>query len=134
MRKFYMTDKLSPKLCEDNPSILFIFGDNLIGKGCGGQACIRYCDNSMGIPTKRLPSMSEGSFFGDLDDEWEAIMTSLRILSERFKSGEDVCFGKQKLGTGLARMDIKSPLHFKLMVLAIEKMVEKYGYEYEELI
>src|SRR5437868_5063046 len=44
---------------------LFIFGDNDIKKGCGGQAIIRYEDNTSGIPTKKLPSSNENDFYSD---------------------------------------------------------------------
>ena len=44
------------ELVESNPDCLFVFGDNLKHKGHGGQAIIRDCSNTFGIPTKREPN------------------------------------------------------------------------------
>ena len=43
--------------CNKNPKALFVFGDNDIEKGIGGQAVIRNCTNTIGIPTKKYPSL-----------------------------------------------------------------------------
>lgn len=51
--------------CLHNPDKIYVFGDNLIKKGLGGQAQIRNCPNAFGISTKRFPSMSLDSFFSD---------------------------------------------------------------------
>ena len=61
----------SVKDCLDNPHKLYIFGDNLIGVGKGGQAIIRDCPNTFGIPTKRLPHRENNAFFSDKGTEME---------------------------------------------------------------
>lgn len=124
--KVETVESFSIELCDQNPDKLYVFGDNLIGKGCKGQAVIRYCVNSFGIPTKRLPAMTQESFFADRADEKEAVLILLRrlyILSDTYT----LVFPKAGLGTGLARMDEKSPEIFKLMK---EILKEHFGYEF----
>jgi hypothetical protein len=53
----------SVALCRRRPDLTFVFGDNLLGFGKGGQAIIRGEPNAFGVPTKRKPAMSPGSFF-----------------------------------------------------------------------
>ena len=43
--------------CLKHPKTLYIFGDNILRIGNGGQAVIRNIPNSFGIATKRTPSM-----------------------------------------------------------------------------
>jgi len=98
-----------------NKDKIFVFGDNLIGQGKGGQAIIRDEKNAFGIPTKRLPSMSEEAFFSDKEDERKAVLSKLRELYKLSKSGIEIVFPKDGLGTGLAEMHIRSPKLFKEM-------------------
>lgn len=69
---------------------IFIFGDNDIRKGKGGQAIIRDMSNAIGIPTKKIPSNKISSFY--TDDEYEENKEKIknvvfRILKE-LKSGK----------------------------------------------
>lgn len=97
--------------CNQNPSYIYIFGDNLIGKGKGGQAIIRDCRNTYGIPTKRLPSMDEDSFFNDEFDEYEAVKSAIEKLAVMKYSRKEVTFvfPTDGLGTGLAQMKTNDP-------------------------
>ena len=47
----------SARLCARLPRLTFVFGDNLLGFGKGGQAVIRNCPNAFGVPTKRKPAI-----------------------------------------------------------------------------
>ena len=49
------------------PDYLFIFGDNDIQKGKGGQAIIRDEPNTFGIPTKKQPNNNLNSFYYDVE-------------------------------------------------------------------
>lgn len=109
------TKTLSVELCRQNPDTIYVFGDNMIGKGCAGQAQIRYEKNSFGIPTKRLPSMNSDAFFSDREDETECLRLNLQQLLRLKRSGKKVVFPENGLGTGLAKMEEKSPLLFKRM-------------------
>ena len=104
-------------LCKNNPHTLFVFGDNLRREGCGGQAVIRYCVNSYGIPTKRLPSMKEDAFFKDAVSDLQAVEHSIETLWTIARCGifEYISFPQAGLGTGLARLPVRSPLIFKYL-------------------
>ena len=135
----------SVKDCLNNPHKLYIFGDNLIGVGKGGQAIIRDCPNTYGIPTKALPSMYSNSFFSDKDSEIEAVKLCLQWLRGYYKDGMGMgmwmgsddppasvlpilVFPEKGLGTGLSQMPTRSPKLYKLM----NDLVYKYfGVKYE---
>lgn len=122
IKSFYNRD-----IANRSQSTIFVFGDNLVKKGTGGQACIRYTENSYGIPTKRSPSNSPNAFFADRRDEEEAVLKSLRRL---YKMGKEtrstIIFPNKGLGTGLAKMEKTSPILFQKMCSII---VEHFGIE-----
>ena len=123
-------DKLSIKLCRENPNDIFVFGDNLIGEGKGGQAIIRDEPNAFGIPTKRLPSMRPNAFFGDRRDEASSLFALLNILAELKNTNGNgrIVFPSAGLGTGLAKMEEKSPKLYKAMN---EFIKENFGVEFK---
>ena len=116
--------------CNNNPDKIYVFGDNLIHKGKGGQAIIRDCRNTYGIPTKRLPSMDEDSFFNDDFDEYEAVKSAIEklIILKHSRKDTTFVFPEDGLGTGLAQMNIKSPKLFKYMN---EQLNKHFGVDYE---
>jgi hypothetical protein len=117
----YTVDRLSTQLCRDNPDTIYVFGDNLIGKGCAGQAQIRYENNAVGVPTKRLPSMSSNAFFSDQPDEYLAVENAINHLVVKQSEGYRIVFPSSGLGTGLARMKALSPCLFEHMNNLINK-------------
>lgn len=96
-------------LCRKHPNMIFIFGDNLIGRGKAGQAIIRDEPNSFGIPTKRLPAMTQDSFFSDQQDEINTVMSKIKELYLLQKQGKIIILPKNKIGSGLAKTKEKSP-------------------------
>ena len=113
--------------CLANPNKLYIFGDNLLGVGKGGQAVIRDCRNTYGIPTKILPSMFNDSFFSDRYSEEQEIKECLAVLHNYYMTGvfyrtrcsrtrlPILVFPSNGLGTGLSQMPTRSPKLYKLM-------------------
>ena len=75
-----LQNRFSIEDCSNHPDRVFIFGDNLIQKGKGGQAVIRDCHNAYGIPTKRTPSMDNNAFFSDNFDEYDAVKSKIEQL------------------------------------------------------
>jgi hypothetical protein len=107
--KYYSVDLLNSKLDH-----LFIFGDNLIGKGLAGQAIIRNCVNSYGIPTKKYPSNKHGSFFDD--SEYEENIKHIKNAIDNIPKGyEYIVFPTDGLGTGLAGLPTKAPKTFTFL-------------------
>lgn len=58
---------------KNSVNTIYVFGDNMMKIGNGGQALIarQYVSlgKAIGIPTKRKPAMTEQSFFSDKADE-----------------------------------------------------------------
>ncbi len=91
---------------------LFVFGDNVLRKGLGGQAKeMRGEPNAVGIITKRKPSNLYGSFFYDDDfDEWFDLAKKdfQRILSH-VEAGGVVVWPADGIGTGRAKLANRAP-------------------------
>lgn len=123
--KINLTDELfSPKLCDENPSSLFIYGDNLEKHGNAGQACIRHCHNSHGIPTKRKPATDADAYYSDndLESNEAAILTEINsIWSYARANYRAIIFPKAGIGTGLAKLKEKAPLTWDFLCAALKK-------------
>lgn len=105
------TSELTVRKCREFPDYIFVFGDNLARYGKAGQACIRGERNTFGIPTKRYPSMADGSFFSDRRCERDHVLTALRELY-KLAIRHTIVFPQNGIGTGLARMNETSPVLF----------------------
>lgn len=95
-----------------NPDHLYVFGDNLLRRGCGGLA--KQCRgelNTVGIPTKKRPSMDERAFFLDADLEMWLNITwpTWAMLEETLFQSKTIVFPSHGIGTGLARLPEKAP-------------------------
>lgn len=114
--------------CVNNPNKTYVFGDNLIHQGTGGQAIIRYCDNSFGIPTKRFPSMDEDAFFSDKADEMRKVNIKLAALIVYYESNEKpiLVFPEDGIGTGRAKLQEKSPQIYNMIKNAFETQFDLY--------
>lgn len=119
-----IAEEYTPELCMKHQDSIFVFGDNLIGKGQAGQACIRYCPNAFGIPTKRLPSMAFYAFFSDQQEEMGAVREAIERLKYLAWS-KNVVFPAAGIGTGLARMQEHSPKTWEWLCRALW---EEFGY------
>jgi hypothetical protein len=100
-----------------NKNHLFIYGDNDWHVGEKGQAIIRNEPNAMGIPTKKIPSMSKGSFYMDdeLDKNQDKIDNAINKIIIELSKYEAVVFPQDGLGTGLSKLDKCAPLTFKYL-------------------
>lgn len=110
--------------CARHPNWLYIFGDNMDGYGKGGQAVIRDCRNSIGIPTKRHPANTTGDYMSDRTDERRAIIEALEAMVSYERKFITIVFPADGLGTGLAKMPEKSP---ELYMLIITYLRMRYG-------
>ena len=91
--------------CMMNPQNIYVFGDNLTGKGTAGQAIIRGCPNAFGVPTKRKPSMSKDAFFSDQEDEYKIVKEKLIKLWNFHLQGRTIILPTNKIGSGLAKIE-----------------------------
>lgn len=120
-------NRITRHYLRQHPEINFVFGDNILQRGYGGQAkeC-RGMMNCYGVPTKRCPAMDEGiSYFKD-------------ELFETYQHYIDLAIGKiprdkpiyviPGIGTGLSKMKERAPLLYRYMIEklnALEQVVNK---------
>lgn len=91
---------------------IFVFGDNLAEAGRGGQAKEMGGEpNSLGIPTKRFPTMLSAAFFtdDDFDEVKAAIDRAINLLTVQLKVGGNVVFPTDGIGTGRAQLARRAP-------------------------
>lgn len=94
--------------------ILFVFGDNMVGRGMGGQAAaMRGEINSVGVPTKWRPDRDDAAYFSD--DDWSdanvrhALFGAFAVIERALNEGRDVAIPFNGLGTGLAQLPRRAP-------------------------
>jgi hypothetical protein len=96
---------------EANSNYLFVYGDNDIQKGRGGQAIIRDLPNTIGLPTKKRPNNLPESFYTDLEFEKNKAKIDAAIqrilLKAEFYDG--IILPRDGFGTGLARLPLLAP-------------------------
>lgn len=106
---------------------LFVYGDNNIGKGKGGQAVIRDEPNSIGIPTKKYPSNHPKSFYTDeeFDENCGRINNAILKIVTESKKYNRIVLPSDGFGTGLAKLPIVAPNTYKYLMTSVKNMCEK---------
>lgn len=119
-------DYISRKDIQSHKDTVFLFGDNLKRIGLGGQAKeMRGEPNTVGIVAKKSPSNSPDAFFTDEDFEFvkEIIDEDFEKVWECIGKGMSVVIPRSGIGTGLARLEEKSPLIFQYIKSKIEELL-----------
>lgn len=97
-----------------HPGKTFLFGDNLMRVGYGGQAReMRGEPNAIGIPTKKRPTNDPEAFFSDL--EYERNTAAIDRAFDRLSAlppGSIVVIPAAGLGTGRADLPRMAPRTF----------------------
>jgi len=124
-----MIKKFTPKLVRENTNIIFVFGDNLIGKGKGGQAVIRDFNNTIGVPTKKHPSNYKDSFMTDeeIKENKKVINIAFNKIIKKIRDGYYIALPSGGLGTGLAKLKEKAPKTNEYLLKKLEKLKKDYG-------
>ena len=124
-------DMFTEEIVKANPNKLFVFGDNMLRYGKGGQAIIRDLPNTLGIVTKKSIGTDNASYFSDADDEMDAMLQDIRKLwlISRCNVFTHIVFPSKGLGTGRARMKSKSPMLYKMMK---NKFKTYFNYTFED--
>lgn len=119
---------------QDNPEMLFLFGDNVAGYGLGGQAKeMRGEPNAVGVPTKIMPTTAYEAYW--YDAQFEAATRILAPIFQQIRLGwligdyNTVVIPKDGLGTGLAKLDETAPKIFKYIQQQIKQLEEVIGVE-----
>lgn len=109
-----------------NPQILYIFGDNLMREGIGGQAKeMRGEPNAFGIATKRRPQHGHFADYmhDNQEDAWNAVNADFLALRKKCATVHDfstdigshftpyqaIIVPDDGIGTGLARLPDFAP-------------------------
>ena len=93
-----------------NPSVLYVFGDNMAKKGYGGQArAMRGERNAVGVATKYSPYDPFTSDPVDIVLQNQRIDDDMKPLFEHVKAGGIVIWPADGIGTGLADLANRAP-------------------------
>lgn len=93
------------------PDARFVFGDNLLRIGFGGQAgAMRGEPNAIGVATKAAPGMSDDDFFSD-DEAGDRATVDADIdrVVAALIEGRTVYLPTDGLGTGLSELPTRAP-------------------------
>ena len=105
---------------KENPNKVYLFGDNLLRKGKGGQAIIRDEDNAFGIPTKKKPSTSDDAYF--TDNEYDSNIKAINDAINKIPKDKDIVIPMDGLGTGLAKLKEKAPNTFGYLQSSLKEL------------
>jgi len=122
------------KVCQQNPKALYVFGDNVMRIGCGGQAIIRNEPNAFGIATKYEPTMNDVAFFSDKYPGSyrviiEDVMKLVLLTQTPFSDYDTVVFPGGGLGTGLSKLPEKAPDVYRFLCQLLYKL---FGVDYRK--
>lgn len=119
----------------NNPRNIYVFGDNVVGEGYGGQAReLRNAQNAIGIPTKHTPATNEEDYFTDAQifDTPNSkpklrIDNALNKILSFLARGRTVVIPSDGIGTGFAQLETRAPKTFLYIKSAIEGMAEQFN-------
>lgn len=107
---------ITRRMLQHEPETLFVFGDNLLRSGFGGQAAeMRGEPNAVGLPTKRYPRMDDAAFLTD-NDFFEVVVAAaadIGRLAQHAKKGKLIVWPSAGIGTGLAMLSQHAPVIFE---------------------
>lgn len=106
-----------------NSNTLYVFGDNLMRTGFGGQAReARGEPNSVGIVTKISPSAYLFDMQVNLVEE--PIVEAFNRLRNHLLAGNNIVWPADGVGTGLAALQTTGPLLFQTIEQCRDKLFE----------
>lgn len=108
-----------------NPNILYVFGDNAMRVGSGGQAHIRSAKNTTGIATKM--SISEYFYDENFEQSKNIIDNDISRIIAKMERGEYniLAFPKAGFGWGRAEMQTHCP---KTALYLCSRLLEEFGF------
>ena len=122
----YRTDKIITRnKVKENPDVLYLFGDNLLRKGLGGQAKeMRGEPNTLGIVSKKYPSNKISSFYTDEDFySWLQVFSAdIKNLAEKINNSQYKALVIPQIGVGLADLPNKAPRIWKYLKTTLDSL------------
>lgn len=109
-----------------NPSYLFVFGDNDVGRGRKGQAIIRGFPNAIGVPTKKFPTFKDSAYYSDEEYEQncQKIQRAFDAIRAKVPKFEKLVLPENGLGTGLSDLGRRAPKTLEYLNQQIEKLYD----------
>jgi hypothetical protein len=101
MNDSYMDSIIGLKFLRENPDHIFVFGDNLIGKGKKGGAIHRDEPNAYGFVTKKRPSYDGSAYYRPAEYK-HVFKKEMEKLEKDIKACPHFTFMISKIGSGLA--------------------------------
>lgn len=114
----------------NNPDAYYVFGDNDMRVGTGGQAReMRGFPNAIGIRTKKSPTHLIKDYYTDLEYEEniKKIIEDFQIVECQLKIGNLVIFPLDGVGTGLAKLSQNAPKTLAFIEKTVLELFSKYG-------
>ena len=117
-------DFITREYVRANPHKIFLFGDNLLGRGYGGQArAMRGEPNAIGIPTKKKPTNQADAFFTDVEfDQNKASIDMAFARLFTLEAESVIVIPSAGLGTGLAALPSKAPQTYQYLKRTLEAL------------
>ena len=115
---------------KNNPSVLYLFGDNDLREGIGGQARqMRGEPNSKGIRVKRFPKRERDAYYSDKEykNNIMKINQDLLYVESVLQRGEIVIIPTDGIGTGLARLKEFAPKTLEYLQKRLKEITEEYN-------
>lgn len=112
-----------------NEDILYVFGDNTVRRGMGGQAgAMRGERNAVGVATKSVPSTHPDAYFGEEPEQVEAqiriIDEDMKPLFDKVKTGGIVIWPTDGIGTGLSELPQRAPSTFAYLEQKLAALIK----------
>lgn len=110
--------RITRSMLKAEPDKRFVFGDNMVRKGLGGQAKeMRGESNAMGVCTKRLPSNDDHAFMTGTPGDLAALLMDLHCVSVAASRDHVIVWPEDGIGTGLADLKTHWPEGLALIEL-----------------
>jgi hypothetical protein len=114
-----------------NPDVIYVFGDNVVRRGMGGQAMeMRGEPNAHGVVTKWKPTTEDDAYFHDRDYDSIEKLLHVDFGNLRMRCMKDpnsipvVVFPADGLGTGLSELPKRAPRINTLLLRMIREFEE----------
>lgn len=131
MNLVYLQKWIEREDLRNNPDAYFLFGDNLLREGMGGQAAaMRGEPNAIGIATKRAPRRDDAAYFSDdtLEENCRLIAQDFRKAFAKKAAGHLIVIPADGLGTGLSELPVRAPKTNQFLEHMLNQLI--YGDEY----
>lgn len=111
-----------------NPTTLYLFGDNDIRKGLGGQAKeMRGEPNAIGVSTKKLPARGEEAYKSDADlqENKKIITDDINKAIAEWNTGKYNKLIIPQMGVGLAELPTRAPETYKFLQQELKRLEDQ---------